>query len=141
MSQTVESAFKEKVIGLLDASGIYYERMQSGKVKVRGGWMQLCGEGTGDFVLFKYSQTPDWLELKPPGQITSKKREAAQAAFAEKVRMLGHGYYRCETLDDVKAALGTGVRSAVNLMKHEYWTDYMIQAHFGPTSCVSPKTA
>ena len=50
-----ESDIQRAILDALGAVGAFAFRAQSGKVKVRGGWMQLCPAGT-----------PDILVLVPP---------------------------------------------------------------------------
>lgn len=104
MSKTPETVLKDEVVEFLNKSGLFYRRMQSGKVKVRGGFMQLVPEGTADFLVCKRTMTY-WLELKAPKGTTAKARKEAQAAFGEEVRALGHTYAICESLSDVQEVL------------------------------------
>ena len=104
MSSTPESKVKDEVVEYLNKTGAFYRRMQSGKVKVRGGFMQLAPEGTADFLVCTSAATY-WLELKAPKGTTAASRKQAQAAFAEEVRALGHHYAICESLGDVRAVL------------------------------------
>ena len=101
---TPEGELKAATLELLKRSGLFWERMQSGKVKVKGGFMNLCKEGTADFVIFPQGCVL-WIELKPKGQKTSKDRAEKQAAFAEKVKALGHLHVKAESIEDVKQAL------------------------------------
>jgi hypothetical protein len=70
-------------------------RVNSGKVRVRGGWMQLADEGTADLMGgVAFGSMPItcrlWaLEIKKPGARTDRARAAKQAAFRERVRALG----------------------------------------------------
>lgn len=60
MSETDLSRAIRKALG---AMGIPCERVQSGRVRVKGGFLTLAGEGTPDIV------TPyGWLEIKLPGE-------------------------------------------------------------------------
>jgi hypothetical protein len=98
-------------VAYLTAAGIFFRRMQSGKVRVKRGFMQLGPEGTADFLICPAQREPVWIELKAPKGTTKKSRKEAQALFAEGVRSLGHTYAICESLDDVKAVLaGVTVR-------------------------------
>lgn len=105
---TPESQLKSDINDLLDEVVRYpefYIRMQSGVIRKGSRFIHLCEEGTADIQVFLNNCTI-WLELKHPKGATSAKRKAAQAAFAEKVRALGHFYWRCESLEDVEIALG-----------------------------------
>ena len=104
MSKTPETIVKDQVVAYLKKAGHFHLRLQSGKVKVRGGFMQLCPEGTADFQVCIKPQTY-WIELKAPKAVTAKARKVAQAAFGDEVRALGHVYALCESLDDVRSVL------------------------------------
>ena len=99
----------KKVLGpimkYLDRLGIFYLRNQSGRVKVRGGWMNLAPQGTADLVIFPDGKLPIWVECKVTGNKTSKERQQSQAEFAETVRRLGHTAIQATCLDDVLAVL------------------------------------
>lgn len=105
MNKTPETILKDEVTLYLAGAHIFFRRIQSGKVKVRGGWMQLAPEGTADIVVFPANGMPRWIELKAPNCTTAKARKKAQAAFAAQVRALGHRYRLCESLDEVIAFL------------------------------------
>lgn len=47
---SAERDIKREILDALHAAGIIAFRVQSGKVKVRGGWMHLAPEGTPDIV-------------------------------------------------------------------------------------------
>lgn len=97
---TPENQLKADVIAALNKLGLFYRRMHSGGTRVKRGFMYLGPEGTADFLIFKGTM-PFWVELKAPKQTTAKGRKEAQAAFAHEVRMLGHGYARCESVEEV----------------------------------------
>ena len=80
-------------------------RMNSGKVKVRGGWVQLCDEGTADLLGFKWNRPPLWVEAKKRGNTTRKSRQEAQGRFGEDMMALGHTYVVATSLDDVLGVL------------------------------------
>lgn len=96
---TPEGQLKAEVTNFLSRSGLTYLRLNSGVVKVRGGFMHLCPEGTADFMVL----CPDlrFIELKAPGQITKKAREEKQQEFAVKVKGLGHKHLKATTLEEV----------------------------------------
>lgn len=85
-----EDALKSQVIAYLNQTGTFYLRLNSGKVAVKRGWMNLCPEGTSDFLVC--NPDPHWLELKAAGNTTKASRREAQEAFGKKVRSLGHRY-------------------------------------------------
>lgn len=103
---TPEGILKRDVWDYLKMAGHLHFRMQSGHVKVRGGWMCLCPEGTADFLVCLARCPNAWVELKAEGQTTSKERIASQAAFAEDVRALGHHYCQCSSVAEVASFLG-----------------------------------
>lgn len=60
-----ETDLKLAIRKRLEAHGFVVVRVQAGKVKVRGGWMQLAPKGTPDLVVVApYC----WLEVKLPGE-------------------------------------------------------------------------
>lgn len=96
---TPEGKLKLEVTKFLASSGLIYLRLNSGIVKVRGGFMHLCPEGTADFIVC--CPDPRWIELKAPGQKTLKTRAEKQQAFADKVMGLGHRHIQATSLDQV----------------------------------------
>ena len=102
--KTPEGIVKEAVTDYLKRKGYFYRRMNSGIVKVRGGVLHLCPEGTADILVCTPRHTV-WIELKAPKGTTAKARQVAQAAFASEVEGLGHKYLRCESVDDVQRFL------------------------------------
>lgn len=84
--------------------GILCERMNSGKVKVRGGWMQLHSPGTADIMAFPPGRVV-WLETKTVDGHTNKEQIENQSEFARKVQRLGHEYYRITSISDGIEAL------------------------------------
>lgn len=101
----LEGDLKAEVVKFLNQSGLLYRRMNSGLVKARGGYVNLGPEGTADLLIFKGAH-PMWIELKGTGQVTAKKRVAAQKAFADEVTALGHSHAQCERMEEVLAFLG-----------------------------------
>lgn len=69
-------------------AGIWVARMQSGKVKVRGGWMYLCPNGTAD-ILVRPSGRVVWLETK----LGKYGQSADQVEFQKMVEGFGDEYY------------------------------------------------
>jgi hypothetical protein len=98
-----EDALKAQVVEALTKMNIFFLRINSGKLPVRRGYMQLAPEGTADFLIC--NPHPVWIELKAPGQPTKASRKAAQAAFAMRVLGLGHKHAYCTSLDEVLEAL------------------------------------
>jgi hypothetical protein len=103
---TPETQLKNDVVKYLKAAGLFFFRMNSGKVKVRNGWMVLCPKGTGDFLIFR-GPLIFWAELKAAGQATSKEVSQKQQEFRERVLSEGHHHARCESVEDVKKLLET----------------------------------
>jgi len=99
-------------------------RVHSGKVKVKGGWMQLAEEGTSDLLCCVKRVTTRTirgtfsdgvltyvegrfcaLEVKTPDGTTSKAREAKQGEFLERVRGLGGFGARVRSVDEALEAV------------------------------------
>lgn len=97
---TPEGDLKAAVVTVLNQLGYLWFRMQSGRVRVKRGWLHLHKEGTGDILVFPLGRVC-WVELKAKGQKTLKERVEAQAEFGNKVRAIGHEYQICETTDEV----------------------------------------
>ena len=93
------SALTGPLVKMIGQMGIFCERMNSGKVKVKGGWMQLHKAGTADILAFPRGRVV-WLETKTVDGRTNPEQVANQAEFREKVEALGHEYYRIETIDE-----------------------------------------
>jgi hypothetical protein len=72
-----ETQLSRSIASVLRAMGHTVIRVQSGVVKVRGGWMRLADPGTPDLCL---PFLPGWLEVKLPARtvgVTSKRKRAA----------------------------------------------------------------
>jgi hypothetical protein len=95
-----EADLQKEVIKALKQLGLFHLRINSGVVKVRGGFVHLAPLGTADLIVFKGTQ-PYWVELKGMGQTTHRKRAEAQDAFADEVEALGHYYRKCDSLTAV----------------------------------------
>lgn len=96
-----EADVKLEVQTWLKNTGYFWLRMQSGKAKVRGGYMQLCPEGTADIVVFPNKTTTCWIEMK-----TEKtKQRPAQVEFEAKAKAAGHKYIIARSLDEVREFL------------------------------------
>lgn len=94
---TPEGRVKAEVLDYLKKTGRFYMRMQSGKVKVMGGWMYLCPAGTADVLTFDSSGRCVWIELK---QLKGEQREK-QVEFQQKVVGIGHTYIVARSVEDV----------------------------------------
>lgn len=87
------------LVKMIRQMGIMCERMNSGKVKVRGGWMQLHSPGTADILAFPRGRVV-WLETKNVKKDYHKEQQEAQAEFSERVMALGHEYATIRTIDE-----------------------------------------
>jgi len=88
------------LVRMINQMGHFALRMNSGMVRVKGGFMHLHDKGTADILVFFRSGRVVWLETKDPKGITQKQRIADQAAFGEKVRGMGHEYYIVNSIDE-----------------------------------------
>ena len=103
------SALTRPLIDALNQTGGLAMRCNSGKVRVKGGFMQLHKAGTADILFFPrfggpvgYRQ-PCWIETKT-GK-TNKEQVEAQGEFKRQVEALGHRYIRATTIDEGLEAL------------------------------------
>jgi len=97
---TPEGIVKTAVLDYLKKSGRFFMRLQSGKVKVMGGWMYLCPAGTADVLTFDSVGRCMWIELK---QLKGEQREK-QVEFQQKVTAIGHSYVVARSVEDVVKA-------------------------------------
>lgn len=94
-----------KAIGeQLNQLGVYNLRLNSGKVKVRGGWMHLCPEGTPDRLVLLNGRAI-FVEVKQPGE----KPTPEQIACHEEIRRHGGVVLVLESAAQVWEAI-TGLR-------------------------------
>ena len=71
-----ENQLQNQIASYLAACGYIVHRMQSGKVKVKGGWMQLCPEGTPDLMAVGKKGRIIWIEVKTTtGSLSDKQKE------------------------------------------------------------------
>ena len=82
------------MVKMLRQMGIFTLRLNSGKVRVRGGYMHLCPPGTGDILCWTKGRTL-WLETKALKGVMRDK----QIEFREMVTALGHEYYEIKSID------------------------------------------
>ena len=71
-----ETALQHSIVEALEKMGLLVIRIQCGRVKVRGGWMQLAPEGTPDLLVTgsKYLRKA-FLETKTPvGKLSQVQR-------------------------------------------------------------------
>ena len=110
MSET--STIVTPIVKALTKAGYLTLRLNSGKVRVRGGFMTLCPVGTADVVVFPANQPPLWVECKQPGLGKVKNPTVeAQQAFAERVLSLGHRHIQTTNLQMVLAVLEASCKS------------------------------
>ena len=81
-----ETDLYDPIKKLLEKCGHIVTRVHSGKVKVRGGWMQLADPGTPDHHVMSPGGVSTWLETKTP----VGKLNAAQKAWHERAKRNGH---------------------------------------------------
>lgn len=82
-----EQALKLSIVQALERlPDVRVLRMNAGKVKVRGGWMQLSEDGTPDLLVLLPLGRCIWLETKAP---KGRMREAQEKWHAA-ARKLGH---------------------------------------------------
>lgn len=98
MSET--RAITTPILEALRKAGILAFRMNSGKVRVRGGFVHMAKKGTADILCFP-SRRAVWIETKDPKGATAKEQRDAQGAFRDEVLALGHIYIRATCWDDV----------------------------------------
>lgn len=99
MSETSE--LTGPLVKMYQQAGAIAFRMNSGKVKVRGGWMQLAPNGTSDILVFPVSGPVTWVETK----IKNGKQNEDQLEFELRVKMFGHRYILARTIDEGMEAL------------------------------------
>jgi hypothetical protein len=104
MSVTEEGKVKKDVLKFLKDTKRYHMRMQSGRVKVRGGMMHLQPVGTADLLTFAENGRCIWLELK---QLKGTQRQA-QIDFEHRMRAMGHSYAVVRSVDDAVRAVTGG---------------------------------
>lgn len=115
---TPEGQLKADVLAFLRRTGYFFLRVNSGKVRVKGGFMQLAEEGAGDFIIWVGPRTL-WAELKAPGQKTAKDRVIAQAAFRDKALAAGHEYALIGSVDELVEFLKGGPVAGVSVSLRE----------------------
>lgn len=76
-------------------------RMNSGRVRVKGGWMHLAEKGTADILCFPRVGPVTWIETKVGKNGMSEDQER----FRDDVRAFGHRHLVARNLDEVREAL------------------------------------
>jgi len=102
MSETSE--LTGPLVKMIRQMGILCERMNSGKLRVRGGWIQLHSSGTADILAFPRGRVV-WIETKTIKGTTNKEQIENQAEFQRVVTALGHSYHRITSIDEGLAAV------------------------------------
>lgn len=98
-SSTPETKAKGEVQDYLNGIGMFFMRLQSGMVKVRGGFMHLCPIGTGDLVVYPTKGfAVGWIEMK---QLKGLQR-GSQVNFQKRVETAGHPYLVARSAADVE---------------------------------------
>jgi hypothetical protein len=96
---TPENAVKGEILVLLRGVRMFFMRLQSGVVRVRGGMMHLCPIGTADFVVYpEKGFQVGWIEVKQLKGIQRK----SQIEFQAKAEAAGHPYLIARSADDVE---------------------------------------
>lgn len=95
MSET--SDIVSPILDALKQAGIFAMRMNSGKMRVRGGYVHLCPVGTPDIVIYPCGRVPVWIECK----VLSKKLRQSQIEMRVKLKALGHRVVVAFSLDDI----------------------------------------
>lgn len=99
-----ETQLQASIVDSLEKMGYLVIRVQSGKVRVRGGWMQLAPEGTPDLCVLSSHTT--WLETKT---LTGRLRPA-QVAWHERAKKGGHRVAVVRSVAEALTAVSTDER-------------------------------
>lgn len=108
------SELTRPLIDALNQTGGLALRMNSGKVRVRNGFMQLHGAGTADILFFPKDASPFytdrapqpvWIETKILKRDRHKAQREGQEAFKDRVEALGHRYIHATTIAEGLEAL------------------------------------
>lgn len=84
-------------------------RVNSGKVKVRGGWMTLAPPGTPDMLFLLLDGRCLWLECKTP----AGKLSEVQRAMHETLRQRGHTVIVANSVDAFLAAVDSSAGGVI----------------------------
>jgi hypothetical protein len=94
------------IMAILKQRGILCFRMQSGRIKSRGGgWMSLSPAGTADILCFSPRGHVMWIETKALKGRTHKEQRDAQETFRARVELYGHIYLLVRGIAEVEEAL------------------------------------
>ena len=106
MSET--SDVVKPILDALEAAGIWATRMQSGKVKVRGGWMRLAPAGTPDIIGYLPDGRLFGIECKT---LSGKEREA-QIAWGTRARANNVVHFVARGVTEAMELLGPHIARA-----------------------------
>lgn len=100
-----ENDIQAEVIAALRKMGKFVLRLNSGKARVKGGFIQLCPTGTPDIQVIEHIDTKTislsysrvtWLEIKRPRE----KQTPEQVEFEMTALQRGERYFICYSLSD-----------------------------------------
>lgn len=92
-----ETDIKKEITSYLRNRGYTVHRMNSGKVKVKNGWLELCEKGTPDLLVLGKDKFIMWIETKKPGEKASQD----QLKKIDYYITLGHNAIIADCLQDV----------------------------------------
>lgn len=100
-----ETAIQRAVVQTARRCGLLVFRMNAGKVKAKGGWVQLAPPGTPDVLCFTALGAVIWIETKTViGKLSPEQR-----AMHTCLRARGHTVVVACSVDDVLASFGAAV--------------------------------
>lgn len=103
--QKAETAIQKSIKEELERWGYLVRRVHSGKVRVRGGWMQLAEAGTGDLIVQGGSFTA-WLEVKTDEGEQSVEQEEFEADVIRRGNLYLTARTAAEALSKIRALGG-----------------------------------
>ena len=89
-----ETQLSKSIRDALESMGVWVERLQSGKIKLRHGWLHCCSPGTPDMLCLW--PTVAFLEIKLPGRKLSQE----QADWHRRARTAGLEVHRVESVEE-----------------------------------------
>lgn len=98
-----ENELQASIVSSLERLGHHVTRIQSGKVRVKGGWMQLAEEGTPDLVVRSPGGLTTWLETK----VKDGRLRPAQLAWHERAKKGGHRVAIVRSINDAVTVVGS----------------------------------
>lgn len=103
--QKAETAILRDAKDALERVGYLVRRVHSGKVKVRGGWMQLAEPGTGDLVV-QGARFMCWLEMKSADGAQNDDQEIFEAEVIRRSGIYLTARSPAEAVEKVRAIGG-----------------------------------